>query len=101
MLEEVPRACPVYLHPAPRPAGLLPASTVPLQPFSSFGHRFVWLFVFFLQLTQFLKVREQAKTFGERSSKDVDPGRKVPPFCRAEEGLSYHSGWDLRPALSS
>lgn len=58
----------------------------------------VW---FFLQLTQFLKVREQAKTVGEHLSKAVDPGRKALPSWRAEEGLSYRSGWDLKPALSS
>lgn len=58
-------------------------------------------FGFFLQLTQFLKVREQAKTVGEHLSKAVDPGRKALPSWRAEEGLSYRSGWDLKPALSS
>jgi len=53
----------------------------------------------FLQLTRFLKVREQAKTFGERWFEAVDPGRKASPSWRAKEGLSYRSGWGLKPLV--
>lgn len=59
----------------------------------------VWVFFFFFTAYSVSESKRTDKNFWGTFVQD--PGRKALPSWRAEEGLSYRSGWDLKPALSS
>lgn len=100
MLEVVPsvywrRVC--VCSTVPRPSGPppLPASTCHSALLCLWPQ--VW--VFFFTAYSVSESKRTDKNFWGTFVQD--PGRKALPSWRAEEGLSYRSGWDLKPALSS